>query len=64
MANFDPMGMVGQIYKGKALGYVVSEKKIFFFTFFHCKYMGANDPHVGVIYDPRGIIGRIYPGYY
>ena len=35
----------------KALGLVVSEKKIFL-CFSHCKSMGAN--------DPRGMIGRIY----
>ena len=39
----------------KALGLVVSEK-----IFFHCKSMGANDPRVGVIFDPRGMVGKIY----
>ena len=43
----------------KALGLVVSEKKIFLF-FSHCKSMGANDPRGGAIFDPRGMIGRIY----
>ena len=43
----------------KALGLVVSEKKIFLF-FSHCKSMGANDPRSGAIFDPRGMIGRIY----
>ena len=43
----------------KALGLVVSEKKIFL-CFSHCKSMGANDPRGGVILDPRGMIGRIY----
>ena len=43
----------------KALGLVVSEKK-FFLCFSHCKYMGANDPRGGAIFDPRGMIGRIY----
>ena len=28
--------------------------------FSHCKSMGANDPWGGAIFDPRGMIGRIY----
>ena len=64
----DPRGTVGRIYKEehytllqnmKALGLVVSEKKIFL-CFSHCKSMGANDPRGGAIFDPRGMIGRIY----
>ena len=43
----------------KALGLVVLEKKIFF-CFSHCKSMGANDPRGSAIFDPRGMIGRIY----
>ena len=43
----------------KALGLVVSEKKIFL-CFSHCKSMGANDPRGGAIFEPRGMIGRIY----
>ena len=43
----------------KALGLVVSEKKIFL-CFSHCKSMGPNDPRGGAIFDPRGMIGRIY----
>ena len=42
-----------------ALGLVVSEKKFFFF-FSNCKSMGANDPRGGAIFDPRGMIGKIY----
>ena len=38
---------------------VVSEKKIFL-CFSHCKSMGANDPRSRAIYDPRGMVGRIY----
>ena len=45
----------------KALGLVVSEKKIFFS---HCKSMGANDPRGGAIFDPRGMIGRSYKNDY
>ena len=43
----------------KALGLVISEKKIFL-CFPHCKSMGANDPQGGAIFDPRGMVGRIY----
>ena len=43
----------------KALGLVVSEKKIFS-CFSHCKSMGANDPWGGAIFVPRGMVGRIY----
>ena len=43
----------------KALGLVVSEKEIFL-CFSHCKSIGANDPRGGAIFDPRGMIGRIY----
>ena len=42
----------------KALGLVVSEK--IFLCFSHCKSMGANDPWGGAIFDPRGMVGRIY----
>ena len=64
MASFDPRGMVGRIYKEritkhfytqkiKALGLMVSEKKIFF-CFTSYKYMEAND-HLGVAnLDPKG----------
>ena len=34
----------------KALGLVVSEKKIFL-CFSHCKSMGANDPRGGAIFE-------------
>ena len=43
----------------KALGLVVSEKKIFL-CFSHCKSMEDNDPQGGAIFDPRGMVGRIY----
>ena len=43
----------------KALGLVVSEKKIFL-CFSHCKSMGANDPRGGAIFAPRGMIDRIF----
>ena len=43
----------------KALGLAVSEKKIVL-CFSYCKSMGANDSLCGAIFDPRGIVGRIY----
>ena len=45
----------------KALGLVVSEKKIFL-CFSHCKSMAAYDPRGRAIFHPRGMIGRIYIG--
>ena len=42
----------------KALGLAVSEK--IFLCFPHCKSMGANDPRGWTIFDPRGMVGRIY----
>ena len=38
---------------------MVSKKKIFL-CFSHCKSMGPNDPRGGAIFDPRGMVGRIY----
>ena len=47
----------------KALGHMVSEKKIFL-CFPNCKSKGAIDqpppPRGGAISDPRGMLGRIY----
>ena len=43
----------------KALGLVVSDKKIFF-SFSHCMSMGANDLQGGAISDSRGMVARIY----
>ena len=31
-----------------------------FVRFSNCKYIGANDPQGGAIFDPRDMIGRIY----
>ena len=69
----DPRGTVGSLagfikrttihcytQNMKALGLVVSEKKIFFLCFSHCKSMGANNPRGEVIFDPRAMFGRIY----
>ena len=43
----------------KALGHVDLEK-IFFLCFSNCKSMRAIDPPGWVIFDPRGVIRRIY----
>ena len=42
-----------------ALVLVVSEKKIFL-CLSQCKSIGANDSWAGAIFDPRGMVGRIY----
>ena len=43
----------------KALGLVVSEKKIFL-CFSRCKSIGTNNPRGRAIFVPRVMIGRIY----
>ena len=35
-------------------------REYFFLCFSHCKSMGANDHRGGAIFDPRGMVGRIY----
>ena len=35
---------------------------VFFLCFSYCKSMGANDPRGRAIFDPRGMVGRIYKG--
>ena len=49
----------------KALGLMVSEKKIFFFFVFSyiCLWRPMTPGGVANL-DPRGIIGRIYEGYH
>ena len=46
----------------KALGFGVSERKIFLFPI--VSLCGANDPQGRDIFDPTGMIGRIYVGYH
>ena len=49
----------------KAMGLMVSEKKIFFLTFFHIISLWRPMTPPGVSNsDPRGMIGRIYEGYH
>ena len=45
------------------MGLMISEKKIFL-SFSHYKSMGANDHQGMASLDPRGMVGRIYVGYY
>ena len=44
----------------KAVGLVVSEKKIFFSFFSYCRSMETIDPRGVAKFDPRGMIGTIY----
>ena len=44
----------------KAVGLVVSEKKIFLFFFSYCRSMETIDPRGMAKFDPRGMIGTIY----
>ena len=63
----DPRGTVGRIYKEDH--YTLLHTK--YESFGPCAFgeedflcfpivMGANDPRGGTIFDPRGMIGRIY----
>ena len=65
----DPRGMVGRIYLEDH--YTLPQTKYEssvpcgfgeedFLCFSHCKSMGANDPRGGVIFDTRGMVGRVY----
>ena len=65
----DPMGTVGRIYKEDHYTLLLTKYESSgpcgfgeedFLCFSHCKSMGANDPRGGAIFDPRGMIGRIY----
>ena len=70
-ARMDPRGTVGRIYKEDHYTLLLTKyessgpcgfggRRRFFLCFSHCKSMGANDPRGGAIFDPRGMIGRIY----
>ena len=65
----DPSGMVGRIYKEDNYTLLMTKYESSgpcgfgeedFLCFCHCKTMEANDPRGGAIFDPRGMIGRIY----
>ena len=68
-ARMDPRGTVGRIYKedhytllhtkyesSGSCGFGEED----FLCFSHCKSKGANDRRGGAIFDPRGMIDRIY----
>ena len=67
---YEPRGMVGRIYKEDHYTLLLTKYESsgpcgfgvedFFLCISHCKSMGANDPRGGAIFDPRGMIGRIY----
>ena len=69
-ARMDPRGTVGRIYKEDHYTLLLTKyessgpcgfgEEDFFLCFSHCMSMGANDPRGGDIFDPRGMIGRIY----
>ena len=65
----DPRGTVGRIYKEDHYTLLLTkyessgpcgfgEEDCFMFS--HCKSMGANNPRGGVIFNPKGMIVRIY----
>ena len=65
----DPRGTVGRIYKEDHYTLLHTKYESSgpcgfgeedFLCFSHCKSMGANDPWGEAIFDPRGMIGRIY----
>ena len=66
----DPRGTVGRIYKEDHYTLLLTKyessgpcgfgEEDFFLYFFHCKSMRANHPRGGAIFNPRGMIGRIY----
>ena len=72
--QFGPQGRLARFIKGltkhcftqniKALGLMVSEKKIFLKVFSYYKSMEANDPRGVANLDPRGMICGINEGYH
>ena len=66
----DPWGTVGRSYeenhytllhtKYESSGPYGFGEQDFCLCFSHCKSMGANDPRGGAMFDPRGMVGRIY----
>ena len=62
-------GMVGRIYKEDHNTLLLTKYESSgpcgfgeedFLCFPHCKSIGANDPRGGAIFNPRGMVGRIY----
>ena len=65
----DPRGTVGRIYKEGHYALLLTKYESSglcgfgeedFLCFSHCKSKGAVDPRGAAIFDPRGMIGRIY----
>ena len=66
----DPRGTVGRIYKEdlytllptiyESSGPCDFGEEEFFLCFPHCMSMGANESPGMAIFDPRGMVGRIY----
>ena len=66
----DPRDMVGRIHKEDHYTLLLTKyessgplgfgEEDLFLCFSYFKSMGANDPRGGAIFDPRGMIGRIY----
>ena len=66
----DPRGTVGRIYKEGHYALLLTKyessglcgfgEEDFFLCFSHCKSKGSVDPRGAAIFDPRGMIGRIY----
>ena len=66
----DPRGTVGRIYKEDHNTLLLTKyessgpcgfgEEDFFYVFPIVSLWGANDPRVGAIFGPRGMIGRIY----
>ena len=60
-------GLAGFIKRTFIQSYTQKEKlwalwfwRRFFLCFSHCDSMGAYDPWGGAIFDPRGMVGRVY----
>ena len=69
LACINPRGLVGRIYKEDHYKLLHTKhessgpcgfREEDFFMVSHCKAMEANDPRGGAIFNPRGIIVRIY----
>ena len=66
---YEPQGHVGRIYKEDHYTLLHTKYESFgpcgfgeedFLCFSHCKSMEDNDLRGGAIFDPRGMVGRIY----
>ena len=71
MASLGHRSLIGRIYVGtlNIAAYQICklwaswfQRRRFFLSFSHYKFMGANDSRGMASLDPRGLIGRIYVG--